>query len=185
MNKRGGITISARFIIIIVTIAIVLIFALLFFQQAQRSTEVTVGVVEAQLIQQIEKELVETRSKVSLPIYEATLKRGDTFTFAMGIKNYLGLESDFSVEIDYDYSYKTEYEHMVQIDNPEDFFISNFGPYPLKDKERKIVRIPIRIPEGIERGTSHVFNVKATCDLTGTELCNPYGYSQSIRVHVE
>jgi uncharacterized membrane protein len=185
MDETGGITLSARFIIIMVTIAIVLVFALIFFQQAQRGTELTAGVVQAQLIQQIEKELVETRSKVSLPIYEATLKRGETFTFAMGVKNYLGLDSDFSVEIAYDKSIETNTNQIVQITNADDFFLANFGPYPLKDKERKIVRIPIRIPEGTEKGTTHIFNVKATCDLTGTTLCNPYGYAQSIRVHVE
>jgi len=184
MNETGGITLSARFMVIVITIAIVLIFALFFFQQAQRETELTVGVVEAQLIQQIERELVETRSKVSLPIYEATLKRGETFTFAMGIKNYLGLATDFSVEITHDRSIETNSNKIIQITNADDFFLPNFGPYPLEDKARKIVRIPIRVPDGTQQGTTHVFNVKATCDMSGTSLCNPYGYAQSIRVHV-
>jgi hypothetical protein len=187
MDKRGAIIISVRFITIMITIAVVLVFALTFFLQAQSKTELTAGVVEAQIQQQIERELLETRSKVSLPVYQADLKRGEVFTFGMGIKNYLGLGSKFTVEIDYAKSIETNTGQPIDLADynidPEIMSFDKLGPYVINNTERAIVRIPIMVPLGAPKGTTHIFNVKATCDLPDTGLCNPYGYAQSIRVN--
>ncbi|MBD3259415.1 hypothetical protein GF371_02165 [Candidatus Woesearchaeota archaeon] len=187
MDKRGAIILSVRFITIMITIGVVLVFALTFFLQAQSQTELTEGVIEAQIQQQIERELLETRSKVSLPIYEADLKRGEVFAFGMGIKNHLGVGSNFEVEIEYAKSIETNTGQEISLaDHDIDPAVMSFdklGPYAIEKSERKIVRIPIMVPLGAPKGTTHIFNVKAVCDMQDTALCNPYGYAQSIRVN--
>ncbi|MCK4670015.1 MAG: hypothetical protein KAT43_02335 [Nanoarchaeota archaeon] len=184
MNRQGAIRLSVNLIVVIIIALACVVFAFTFFLQQKEELDILTGIVEQQAKQQIMKQLTQTTSKVVLPIFSADMKREETETFGLGIKNYIGYKEEFTVRISFDSAINTETKAVVDpVVNTNKFFIPKLGPYPLDDKEKEIVRIPIRVPSGTPRGLTYIFDVEVRCE-TENVICRPYGYVQQIEISV-
>lgn len=183
--KRGAIRISVTYIVIIIIATASLVFATTFFFQQKGELETLTGIVEQQVRQQTMRELAQTTSKVVLPVFSAELKHGKTYTFGLGIKNHLGYKDEFTARISFDSAVDTQTgaEVVPNIDTGR-FFMPVLGPYELDDKERRVVAVPVRVPEGAAKGVTYIFDVKVSCG-TDNALCKPhYGYPHQIEIEV-
>ena len=122
-----------------------------------------------------------TNEKVVVPVFKKELRRGETYVFALGMKNYLEQESDFTVHVEFLRALASGQQRELTIPVSKWIFETQ-GPFALKPGEKKIVALPVRAV-GAYEDVTYVFNVYVTC--TGSQqLCNPYGYSQIIEVDV-
>jgi len=175
-KKAQGIGISIIVVIILSLIASTMLF--MFFVKSKRTTEKLTGEIEAGFREALIQQMTDTTQKVILPIFKKKIKRGQSYTFPLGIHNVLesNEEINFYVKIEGDgFDVKTwTYEEI--------------GPYVLKEDDKQIVKITIRVPSTAKRGAEYKFKINVFCDIVSgipESLCNPYGYQQEIIIQVK
>ncbi|MBW2995402.1 hypothetical protein KY312_03540, partial [Candidatus Woesearchaeota archaeon] len=132
---------------------------------------------------QINQLFASTTDKVVLPEFRKQLKRGQSYTFALGIKNYLEQRADFNVRMSFSQALVTKDESSYQITaDISKWIFEQQGPFTLNDNEQEIISLPVHAI-GAEEGITYVFDVTVNCDLV-TDLCNPYGYKQKIYIDI-
>ena len=182
MKMKKGLEFSTTFLVTLIIGLIMIFLAFAFFKTAMQKTQELAVNIDENTKLQIDRILTESQSRFIVPIFEQTLKRGQTYSFGAGLKNVLE-DTVFTIDVQY---LKTEYEtgEIAQDpSNPYDFFFPDYGTHRLLQNERKIVQVPLRVPKNVEKNLKYYFLVTARCDLA-TSLCNPYGYPQEIIIHV-
>jgi hypothetical protein len=131
---------------------------------------------------QINELLASTNEKVVLPVFRRELKSGQSYTFVLGIKNYLEQPADFTVEIGFSGATTGAEQEYIPSTDISKWYFEQLGPFRLADSEKKIVALPFRAINA-QKGVTYVFDVKVACNLN-TGLCNPYGYNQRIYLEI-
>lgn len=183
MNKKA-LSLSINILTILIISLVVLGLAVGILNQfIGRSRKVSTE-ISTQIEQEIQNLFAQTTQKVIVPEYRKELRRGKTYVFGLGIKNYLEENSNFRVQMSFSEAIGTKtresYENYVA--DPSEWILENQGPYNLAPNGNQIVSLPITVKEG-EKGITYVFDVEVTCDGPDV-LCNPYGYPQKIYIDV-
>ncbi len=180
MNKKAF-TLSADFLTGLIIAVVVLVLAVFALTMFIGKTLETKEQIDAQLQADTDELLTMTNEKVVIPIFKAELKTGQTYVFALGIKNYLEQASNFTVHMKFLSAYSEQQQNPVLIPI-EKWIFEKQGPYEIAPGEKKIVALPVRAVSA-EENVLYVFEAYVTC--TGLQaLCNPYGYKQQIEVNV-
>jgi len=178
MKMKKGLQLSATFLVLLVIIITIFIGSLYFLKQFFTGAEQLKAEIDQSTRAEIEAMLREPGSKVAIPINKATLKRGQSNIFGLGIRN-VGAPKTFHVTIQSGGAYKDNQpiDLLSTLHVENNWLLYDAGPYPLTANAYEAVPIALRVGNEMnpgfatEKGT-YVFNVCVwTAQPTPADRC--------------
>ncbi len=196
MKSKKGMELSINFIVMLILAIVIFGFGIKIGYQIIFSSNEMADKVSADAEKQLTS-LLTSGTKVAIPEGIKKLKPGQSYALGIGIYNILDAENaQFSVGIAPEKFYQNENSegvefaresngNIVDATRETDVWVLKPRPQPINPNEKKVISVPIKVPNGAKRGT-YVFNIAVcdsqTCDMD--DVTNRYGDLHQVMINV-
>ena len=175
MEKRGAIGLSINILVIIIISLVILGSGVTLLYKFISGAEEIKGELDVRTDQELERLLVDQGQRVALPLHAATVLRGETHVFGLGILN-IGPKEDFQIFVSLSDAFNEQNEVITNVDEDEWIFYDE-SKFTLEQNENQKEPILVSVPKDAVPG-SYVF----VATVSTTEI---YGNPQTFFVTVE
>jgi hypothetical protein len=167
LRKKGAVNLTTSYVVTLVLVLIIIGFSLRFFFAGLEGANDGVDYVDDAQQNQIEDLLkVSTTKKTAIPFNTETIASGGTAHFLLGIRNNLGRDAGFNVQILFDSASDAIPENIG------DWYLQRPIELDLEASEVHVMSLPF-VAKGAKRG-KYVFNVFVRYELANGDY-EPYG----------
>jgi hypothetical protein len=178
-NKKATIGLSVETLVVIIISLVVLAGGVTLIYQFIHNAEDIKDQLDEKTNAELERLLVDEGKEVALPKNVATIERGETHVFGIGILN-VGTEDSFAINVDLSIAVdKVGSDLGVTSDDIKNWLLYNSEPIKLSEGEHDKISILVNVPKEAMIG-QYIFNVKVT-DSAGEQ----YGNTQKFTVIVK
>ncbi|MBI2146130.1 hypothetical protein HYU22_02210 [Candidatus Woesearchaeota archaeon] len=181
MHKKGAIGLAVDVLVIIIISLVILAGGITILYKFIGGAEQTKAQLDERTNQELERLLVDQGQQVALPLHTATIERGDSHVFGLGILNIGGVGNQFQVQVELDKAVNERQEVITaQVNREEVLNWLLFDEQTLTLAENEHYKMEILVhPDTKARTGQYIFKAKVLLP-DGTQ----YGNTQNFVVSV-
>ncbi len=180
MEKRAAIGLSINLLVTVIISIVILAGGIAFLYQLIGGAEEIKADLDARTQAELERLLIDEGKKVALPHHTATVLRGETHVFGLGILNIDESEfgQEFSIGVELSKAIDEAENPLEPQPDTSPWLLFNPGPYTIEENQHHSEPILVNIPKEALKGT-YIFNARV---FAGTE---PYDNIKKFTVTVK
>jgi len=179
-NKKAGLSLTTSYIVIIIIVMVLIGIAINIVYIGLNSANRGKEYIDSSHKKQIEEYYKLSNSNTFFPYNRHILNSGGTHTFAIGIKNNLGKNAIFKIQLTYDGAEDLAGDKIIDPDNIYEWYFSEPIEVDLEANKHEVVGLTIKAKNA--RLGIYKFNVLVTCEENS---CDPYYDVKSLILNVE
>lgn len=178
MDKKAVIGLSVETLVVVIISLVVLAGGVALLYKFIGGAEQTKALLDEKTNAELERLLVDEGKEVALPKNVATVERGDTHVFGIGILN-VGAEDSFKIIVELSTAIDKSENEFEPGEEVIQWLLYNSEPVKLAEGEHDKLSILVKVPKEALVG-QYIFNVK----VTDSEP-KQYGNTQKFTVNVK
>ncbi|MBU1622891.1 MAG: hypothetical protein KJ597_04940 [Nanoarchaeota archaeon] len=178
MNKKAAIGLSMNVLVIFILSIVILAGGITLLYKFIGGAEEQQEILDQRTQQELERLLIDQGKRVALPFQTATLSRGDSHLFGIGILN-IAESADFQVTIELAKAIDdTETEMEADPDIVNQWMLFNDESFQIEQNQHVKELISVKVPTTAPNG-QYIFNVRVMSDN------KQYGNTQKMYVTIK
>ncbi len=174
MKKRAALGLSINLLVTVIISLVILIGGIAFLYQLIGGAEEIKTELDVRTQAELERLLIDQGKKVALPYHAATIPRGETHVFGLGILNIdeSKFGDEFRLEISLSKALDETKKEYPSPPSTDSWLFYNPGPFTIKENQHRSEPLLVKVPKDAPQGT-YIFNVQVICQGE-KDLCQPY-----------
>ena len=178
LNKKATIGLSVETLVVVIISLVVLAGGVTLIYKFIAGAEENKALLDEKTNAELERLLVDEGKEVALPKNVATIERGATHVFGIGILN-VGTEDSFTIEVEPSTAVDKSGNEFGPEEEIMEWLLYNSEPVKLAEGEHDKISILVKVPKEALVG-QYIFNVKVK-----NSKDEPYGNTQKFTVIVK
>lgn len=182
MNKKAALELPVNMLVVVIISIVILASGITLMYKFIDSAGDFKAKIDAKTDAELERLLVDQGQKVALPLYTATVERGGTHVFGIGILNIIEETMQFRVEVELSKVVDVQEQDITaSVDKAavEQWLLYDFELFSLQQNENKKIALSVNVDDAA-LPAQYIFNAKVFL-ADG----NQYGNTQKFIVMVE
>jgi len=160
MPKKGAIGLSVNLLVTVLISLVILSGGIVLLYKFIGGAEDIKNTLDTRTEQELERLLIDEGKKIAFPKRTATIFRGETHLFGLGILNLMNNHQDFSITIEFSKAFdETEKEILINKNEVESWILYNKGKLIIEENQHHTEPILAKVPKNAKKGT-YLFNLK-------------------------
>ncbi len=178
MTKQGAIELSLNMLVVVIISLVILTGGIIFLYKLIAGAEDIKADLDSRTQAELERLLVEQGKQVALPFRQATIERGESHVFGLGLLN-IGEPREFRLHVQLSSAKDRQNADLgLTAEQVQDWLLYNAEPFTLAENEHRNEGLLVKIPKTAAAG-QYLFSVEVL-----TEENKRYGNSQLLVVEV-